>query len=613
MANFTVPFVSMETSIYNDIYYKIAHDLSKILNVNKDAKLILYNSMVVGKTDSRDTAKTQTDHNTPLTSSKRRFLVRVTEEFDEASVTGGYINEVEQFPIFEDKDIGVTIAPIYHVVNFTFDFIYRSPSKVEIENMRDHIRLQLARSMHMYVHDVEYTMIIPEFIEDFIIDVHECRNDLEPIDLKKYVDKHSTNRMHCITDMSNKENTLLGVKEHQTDVIGEFDFSAVPPVREDDNSKSQFSLAFSYNVQMEVPKNLTVRFPVMIYNTIMKDKYTDILETQRQQKIARQLIANPHVGTVSTIMHNLPTTRVGTYIDDTIYPFNYPAFDEYVPPNIQGMSCIICLLTTIENKRNLFNLRDLEDTPYALTDFTLDYIKNNRDKVTKYGHGLIFIGLCQDTKHYNNSVLEIDEDLNVYSTVDLDPRFTSHVTINGYNDISAMKRNVIQEAYEDNDLFEMFLVEYLELKQTFTGKSDTDKVLRDNRLTQWLVKKIFQLVQEDNNERLLRLFKIVCTDSMTSNLLGYQLVYGYEDLLLELYKRDICYITRNASVKLFSDDQNTRDKQKVEFFYNTELRNSYLNNRNKASDNQIYGTRDEIRDYLMKTVQINTIMALKEN
>lgn len=603
MPNLTVPFVSIESSIYNDIYFKIIDDVADIINIDRDAMRIYHNSMEVGKTDNRDTAKMVREDNTPLMTSKKRLTVTIREEFDEATVGAGTINRRDSFPIFRDAEIGVSIAPIYIVNNIEFSFEYMSPSKVDVDQIRDIIRMHLSRAMSVFTHDVEYTMIIPEFVENFIMDVHENKNRLYPIPLVEYLRGYSTNRLLSITDMSNKGNNLLAIREKQLGVLGEFDFTAVPPDRNSDNSKNQHSFTFSYKVQMEIPKALSISFPIMICNEMMKDKYIDIIEEQTKRELSRKITKHPNVGRSATVMNNLETSTIHERMRDSIYPINIPIYDRFVDSTkVPGYSTIITVLCQVdeEDRKSLFNLRDLGD--WEFPQFVLDYIDRNRRKVVKMFEAFLYFGLEQRGKYMASDLLTIDNDLNVKSKVELELIRPVRVSVMSCIDLTYLTEEALKELISDDSVFETFLVEYLELKDSFALDRGKYIEARNNKLYRIIINKLRSLLDSKKYDTVRKYITILGTDGYTATDLGKLIMMGYPEMYHDIIIKGLGFVNNKDQLQPFSLDERERERQVTEMIKHLgSRRRPYLIN-NVYPDEVQYRHRQGIRQFLQKTV-----------
>lgn len=613
MPNLTIPFVSIESSIYNDIYFKIIEDVSKIINVDKGTMLILHNSMEVGKTDGRDTARFNRELNTPDTQSTRKLTVNIRDEFDENTVGTGIVNQRDSFPIFRDVEIGVSIAPIYITNNIQFEFTYKSSSKVDIDQMRDLLRMHLSRAMSVFEHDVEYTMILPEFIEDFIIDVHKLKNRLYPIDILTYLRGYSTNRLLTITDMSNKDNALLAVREKQVGVLGEFDFTASPPDKDTDNSKNQHTLKFTYNIQMEVPKAINVSFPIMICNEMMDNKYIDIIEKQNLLNFDKKINHLPNVGRSATVMNNIDNLMIKERLTNYLYPINIPYFDTYPnPTKVPGYGTVLTVLCQVDegDRKFLFNLKDLDD--WYLPRHIINYIEENRRLVTRLYRSFIYFGIDQRGRYMAAENLRIDEDLNVYSKTPLDLMRPVRVLMMACIDLTSLSEDGLSTITDSDMMFETFLVEYLELKDGFALNRTNLVHARDNKLYRIIINKFRRLLDSNQNETITRFIKILSADAMTASNMGELLVMGYPDMYNEILFKELGWVNSRGFLSYFSDEERIKKRQIEEANYYLNFRQGLCRRNNTYPHEEQYVAREGLRQYLQKTVNALGIITREE-
>lgn len=567
MANIIKPLLSTEASIYNDIYYKVMDDVARILGLDEKTSLILHNSMGVGMSDMRSNAKSFIgEDNTPTTTSKQKLIVTVEDDFEEETVGVSRVNSFDNHPIFYDPEIEVSITPIYTNNTMQFEFRYISPSKVDVDQIRNHIRMVLSKGIQTYPHDIEYSMIVPEFTEGFIQDVHELKNRLFPIPIRNYVELFTTNRLHMLTDMSNRENIRFAIREKVLKVHGEFEFVSKPPRRDSDNTKNQHTLSFGYSINMDVPVALNMNFPVMICNEIMKDKYIDELEKSAAKEYMEKTTKHPYISRSLTSIHNTLAATVGERLYDIMYPIHVPSFDSYLNNRpIPGFATIMTILCEVDesDRKTLFNLTEDLDG-WTIPHKVREYIRNHLDRVTHPYGGFIYLGLDQKDKHNSNHILKIDEDLNIVSTEELELLSPVRVTIQMCINFTYLSEQTVNDLTSDGELLEMFLMEYFSSIDQFPKDLPSVKS-RDANLTRLLVDVIYSYSRAFRFEEIRRLIKVVNTNTTATRELGTMLANGFSELFSNLVRKGVCVVDGKGNIRVLdNEDEKRREKQLLE-------------------------------------------------
>ena len=555
MANIIVPFVSVEGSIYNEIYHQVARDVVATLGLNEKTNIVLYNSVETVRTDLRSNVKTDNEINTPNTVSKKTLEVRVTREFDEELFDTELINRMGNYSVFRDTDIGCAVTPIYLAHKFEFNFTYKS-TKTDIEALRDLIRIHLGRGLNFISHELEYTMIFPEFVENFIETLHELKSRLYPISLDDYFKQNSTNRLHAITDMSNIDNALLAVREKQVQAEGYFDLTDTPPEMNVDNTSNEHTLEITYHLNITLPKSISILFEPMICNKLMPTDFLIPLKEKNKRRLDMYLNTNLHIGRTNEIASYFNTVQTNVRRRTFPYPINIPDFDNYRnAKSISGYGQILSVLVEVDetDKKTLFNLKELD--PWGLTEPIMEYLKDPivRNRVCTPYKSFIYFGIQQEGRYFNHDLLTIDEDLNVRSRVELDLLRPIRVIINGLIDLTYLDDKSQSELMQDDILFDIFIREYLELKDDFlTNATMIDPKDKEDNLIRLLVHKLKKHLDANEVISIHTLLDLISEEKKTAYALGRMMTIGFPNLREELQRKGIAYIDGRGYLKPMS-------------------------------------------------------------
>lgn len=510
MAVATFAFSSTEFSIFNNIYYKIIEDVAKVVDLDPKALHILYKDIDQSKTDLDTNVSTKTEENRPKTVSKKRVRVNVNQEYDEDDINTTAIHRDEHIPIFYDGLTNVVITPIYIQMNAELEFTYTSPSKTEVARIRDMIRIHLSNTRNIGSHEVEYSMIVPDDVITFIEDVYDLRNRLIPEDIADYFKTHSTNRMHLLTDMSNEGNAKFAIREKQVRIIGHFEFSPTPEKADRNTTENTTSFSFSYRFSVNIPRGISVRYPLMICNKMLPEKYWSHLEEKAQANLIKRNTQEAYIG---FSMQNLSRFESNRQLENNMnlnLPVKLPACDDFISKQgHKGYGIAISMLIEVDedDKRTLFNLRDLDN--YHLNSRVIEYISSRgRERITYPYLSHLYIGLHQDNKHYDNSILEIDENLEVRSKVELSLISPVRVTISICIDLSYLQDDTVHELVSDSLTFLDFLKDHMEARSNYREYiTDHNRAIR--YLNETLAGFINIRANEDDYSSIEHMFEII--------------------------------------------------------------------------------------------------------
>lgn len=513
-------------SIVNNSYFKIIEDVIEAIKIPDGALVVLHNGMEVNVTDNKTNATSQSNVNLPSTVSARRIQATITEDYNEDEITTTGVHQQIAYPIFQDPDIDVSVYPIYIKSDVSIQFTYTSPSKTEAIRIRDDIRLRLSQTRNIGIHEVEYDIIIPQVVEDFVVDVYELKNRLDPMTLEEYFRSNSTKRMYVITDMSNQSNAKLAIKEKQVRIIGAFDFTGNPDKLDIDNENNNYRITFNYKISVDVPRAMVIRYPVMICNKLLPSKYISFISENKinsKEEFKKDL---NYIGGVGALSHFESHRQLENRVDIKL-PVNVPDFDDFnLRQGHKGYAITMSFLLQVNetDKKSLFNLRDI--SPYQIPDVLLNYIKTTeREFVTKPYMSWIYLGLHQGSKHFDNSILEIDSDLNVKSTSVLSLYKPVRVTISLCLDFSSVDSNAIIRLTENPEILYIFIAEYIRTINNYkTEGNNLD--FNDNNFMREIVLLIRKYIERDKPEISKKILEIIGTDKYYSYKLARVLFSG---------------------------------------------------------------------------------------
>lgn len=436
----------VDKSIHTKIEGKIINDIASKIKLPDDILLIKHGGNDLVITDAKGNRSINEDPNTPTTSSKKRMLVTVSNEYEEDDVATAAIHQRSAYPIFIDDDISLQVYPVYIRNILKIEFSYITNSLSEAKRIRDYIRLGLSQTRNVIMHDVEYTIIIPRVVEDLIADVYDLKSRLYPQTLEQYFNQHSTNRIQLITDMANESNKRLAINEKQTRIVGQFEFNPIPEKVDSDMETSNYKLSFNYEVTMDIPRAIVMRYPVMICNNLMPNKYLQWISDHKRNSYIEKNRPHNYTSFHNYNLSMLESHQMTEKLVNIDLPIVIPDFDDFEPKfGHKGYALITSLLSTVDedDKRSLFNLKDIGED-YQVNKDIVKYLEEGEHKfVTTPYASFIYLGLWQEDRFYDASILVMDKDLNIKSTRDLDLTKPVRVTIGLCTDLSHLSSAAI--------------------------------------------------------------------------------------------------------------------------------------------------------------------------
>ncbi len=521
-------------TVLYEAYYKIVQEIAEFIKIPNGQLVIMQRDLPSQLTDNRHNVTINSQDNLPSTTGTRRIQVNITEDYNEDELSPTRVNQPSAYPIFQDLDLDVSVYPVYVKNDVSIQFTYVTPSKNEATRIRDDIRLRLSQTRNINTHEVDYTVLIPAPIEEFIGDIYDLRSRLIDEPLEYYFGTHSTKRVITITDMANASNTRLAVKERHTRIVGAFDFNSIPDKIEVDNELNNYKVNFTYKLSLEVPTAMTMRYPVMVCNQLMPNKYLEFLQARidnSKEERYRQ------INYTSNAMYSMSIFENHRYLEnqlDISLPVNVPGFDEFrVRQGHKGYGIVATFLTQVDetNQKSLFNLKEID--PYEIPEELLNYIQTEgRNLITTPYQSFLYLGLHQANTYFDRNVLTIDEDLNVSSTVKLSLLSPVRVTLSMCIEYEMLTPYAIARINASDLLVTTFVSEYLSAIRNF--QPERRAVKSEIPFIQYLLSLIRQLLTEGRIDTLRHLFEIVKSHPYHDRLFVNGLLGSPSSLLKEL-------------------------------------------------------------------------------
>ncbi len=468
MPTVTFTLEDVDKSVVRQSILGIVRDLLEKTDLSSKVATILHGDVKLTTTDHKFNIDANKEPNVPTVATDRRVVVNITtDEYDEDSLYTTAVGQEEYPPIYLDPIATALVWPVYLNVSYVINFAYTTPSDKEAIRWRDNMRAKVSQYQDMYVHDVTYDVIVPEVVENLIMDVYTLRNRLNPQTLVNYFKDNTSRRLHVITDLSGG-NSKLAFKEIQTGVQGMFDFGGAPDKPERDDDTNTYTVSFNYKVTINRPSLMTMKYQPMVCNRLMPNKWIQFLvdmNVRNHQEKNKVLMYSKSMFNLSNFLSH----RQLEYNYDLDLPINIPKFDEIKTKTVTNGYCVTTtMLTQVDetNKRSLLNLNDL--SPYYLDKDFMDWIvEGEHQYVCSPYESVLFFGLNQPGAMYNSPILTVDTSLNVSSTVDLSLLNISRVYLNFIIDLDMLSAAALERLLLRPALFTKFMLEWLTQRRNY--------------------------------------------------------------------------------------------------------------------------------------------------
>lgn len=417
MPNIVSEIPETYSSITRPVCVQMIKDLVAFMGLPDDTGIDYYGTSEAQFQSSTPMDQTPTNKY-PFTG---RVAVEVEEEYIEERTLTTAVRKTNEQYIFHDKALGVSIKPVYVRTEIAITFRYRAPDKTSASRWRDRMRLRVSEGQQELLHEFDYHYPLPKSELLILREIWRLRENQHGYgdDLKTYLRAHFSPRVISVTNQAGK-GALLTMAERQIGVIGWFDFMAQPDKGQHAGEGSPWETAFEYRFQYDKPVACAMRYPIVIHSQIIGPKYRHEKPIYELANVSRR--------------PNEERRRLDHFTNlytETIYPFKgirIPEYDDWEGElRSNSLHEALTLLMGIDgdNPRELFNLKELGS--HEFSPAIIDFLLTEYPYMRLPQQSVFTVHLFSGLQRMEESLFDIDADLNVVAKIDLDPRRVYHV------------------------------------------------------------------------------------------------------------------------------------------------------------------------------------------
>lgn len=423
---------AIEETVTRPVLVKVSTDIKKLLGIDvgiytvfdiKDN--IIKKKNKLGTIRGDNTTKDELIHIEAAETSSENFelaLIPVRPDFK---------------PVYEDKDIRSKIQPIYHSRLMTMRVKYFCRSKSKMFAVINKLRLYTSHDGMYRQHQLTYHYTIPNHIGLLLIELNTLKNKrLEtPLTLEEYMNNTFDNRL----DIANTADgdilkSDLVIRESQIDIEGYIADDLHAITAEYDEEHNMWGMEFEYVFTYEKPISLLIRYPLIVYNTMISKHFRLFEKQQKRSKDAYR------TARASDLYKLIDIDRTFIPRDDSYY-VTIPEVDREKLPYPPAYYARMFSVLTIVNENNLTELFNINDIPrIKFREPVLKFILNSEyPHISTRNKSLFYINLYKDREVDNNEVI-LDEDGTLRTKYPMDIKSTYRVVFNILTDLNLLTK-----------------------------------------------------------------------------------------------------------------------------------------------------------------------------
>lgn len=374
-----------------------------------------------------------------------RLHLSVDERFKDENVLSTTVHYNDAEPIFHDPLLNVRISPVYSQTLLTFTIGIRAKDRDMARKFRDTILARSSMLREAINHECNYSFTIPTNHLFLLQQVHTMREAVAGYgeDFSTWVSNHLTPRATNLVTQAGTEQ-LLVVQEHQTEMLGWFDWAGAPDQLTKDSDAGTYVWEMTYTASYDKVIGCAAKWPIVVHNQMMPEPWIGA------DRANGEIVADPdrrprRSGRITAaLQHFIPhlyTDFCARRIDGVQIPVN----DEFIPEIIYpDTSTVFLALMAVDltAPRYVMNLAEGFEE-YTIDPDILTLMSSEYRWLTTYQASVFHLSLYRDGVPLEGAGLMVDEMLNVSTREPMDPRCVYHLRLALVTDLSILTQAAV--------------------------------------------------------------------------------------------------------------------------------------------------------------------------
>lgn len=446
MPTITVDIENTEETVTRRVVRDIVYDLISAMGMPYDVA-VLY----PGASDEQDLPIAIHDSQAlPAYDPKSKIIVTAEEEYVSETVPTSRFTADENSPLFHDPVLGVIVAPNYVRTRLRLNLKWRFKTESLARTFIADVRRQASLFRDGLFHEVSYQYLFPPVPLLILTRIHTLREQQGGYgqDLVPYLREHFSDQLVIHSNRSDTQRSWFK-EETQTGILGTYDFEVVPEKPEAGQSKTTHIVSFDYTLQYDKILAATMRYPILIHN---QDLGSDFYDTHVPFELGHRLTLP------SQTRAHLDQFTNNQYVTGFRNGAPVPQFMDWQPthpiPGMEGLLRLI-IMANPDTPRTVFNL--LELGPLELKPWLVEYATQEYAHLTTLRDSGLFVQLYENDAPVDGSRLQMDADLNLTTTFDLDVRKRYHVWVALVSDLRFLTKTARSRLLKRGDWASIYL------------------------------------------------------------------------------------------------------------------------------------------------------------
>ncbi|EPU3828911.1 hypothetical protein ACVWU4_000892 [Campylobacter coli] len=424
----------IEETVTRPVLIQLKTDISKFLGISRNVYAVYDPEYPLKK------VKDGTNVEVLNTIQDEYIEIEATEVSEENKELSLLIDNNDFKPIYQDKDIKTKLNAMHHERKMSLTYRYYSKSKAKIIAFVNKLRSYSAtNALYMY-HALEYHYVLPPIVIELVIEFNRLKNlQLEDkLTHRQYFKKYFDDRLeitHTVDGESSKSD--LVIRERQNNVLGYIEDNVHELDYQYADNVAMWYIEFTYVVRYEKPITIISTYPMMIYNSVIDPKFTNIISYE-------QKISKPYADHTGRWIDPNLNRMVDKYIIDKDIGFIRIPKEDNIPlvklPSYYNRVFTVLTYVDQTDPTMIFNINELEEIKLKKAIIRM-LIESENIYIGKPYRSMFLLELYVDGNRRSDIVLTIDKLGNIRSNKELDPKHIYHFSFSIINDLNSLLPN----------------------------------------------------------------------------------------------------------------------------------------------------------------------------
>lgn len=394
----------------------------------------------------------QNNNDSPVNfDSHQKVEVALSEDFMDREVLATPITQKNNAVVFLDRPLSISLKPTYHLVEGTLSFMARFPDMVSAEQWKKRMLRHISQGRNEMYHEVHYQYPIPKEFLAILHELHRLRENNAGYgeDLGTWLRQCFTPRMTIITNMAGRE-PLVVIDETQKAVIGWFDWELPPKEDKVSEPGAAWTAQFDYKYQYEQVTGTVLEYPIMIHNQLLDEKW-------RGRNTPYEMERRPAYASMAKQFYEAMRGYRGGFVE-TMEGIVFPDYDEWKPTRVPANTLrLMSLMLTVDadDPTLALNLKDL--VHWDINPVVLDYMLKNHRWLPIHHYTPILITIYANGEPMDDTLITVDADGNVRTTVPMSQRIQYHFVLHSLIDLTQLSMDRTKDLLQYPDVCMLLL------------------------------------------------------------------------------------------------------------------------------------------------------------